>query len=284
TVAILAITVILLGCTSVKEKEAGGYSESKIMIDGVDHQIPAVVTLPGGKGPFPAVVMLHGYGSNKDEAGNGYMLLAPEFAKNGIASIRIDFMGYGDSTEDHAGFDLNIGVTEALKAADYIAGLSEVDGKRIGIMGWSKGGTLALLTSGRDSRFKSVLTWAGAPDLSGVYSSEGYAQAKENGNYVADLGWRPPFNMSLKAFEVFASTDILAEFAHCGAPVLAINGTDDTVVSPATAARIKDASANSASKSLLIDGADHTFNIFTEDKTAFNTLCQATIKWFKDTL
>jgi len=281
-VSILVIAVILSGCAS--KKKTGEYSESKIMVDGGGHQIPAVVTLPGGKGPFPAVVMLHGYGSNKDEAGNGYMLLAPELAKNGIASIRIDFMGYGDSTEDHAGFDLNVGVSEALKAADYMAGLSQVDGKRIGIMGWSKGGSVALLAAGRDSRFKSVLTWAGAPDLSLVYTAEGYEQAKKNGNYVVDLGWRPPFNMSLKAFDVCASTDILAEFANCKAPVLAINGTEDTVVDPTTAAKIKNVSKNSASKSLLIDGADHTFNIFTDDKTAYNNLCQATIKWFSDTL
>ena len=55
--------------------------------------------LPAGEGPFPAVVMLHGTGSTKDEAGDGYKAAAPVLAeKYGIATIRIDFPGNGDST------------------------------------------------------------------------------------------------------------------------------------------------------------------------------------------
>ena len=280
---VISIAVVLSGCASTSIR-GSQYIELSIMLDGEGYQIPAVVTLPVGNGPFPAVVMLHGFGSNKDEAGNAYLLFAPELAQNGIASIRFDFMGYGDSTIDHAQFDLNIGVAEALKAANYIAGLAEVDGNRLGIMGWSKGGGLALLAAGRDARFKSVLTWAGATDLSGVYTSEGYAQARQNGTYVVDLGWRPPFNISLQAFEVNASTDILAEFANSSIPVFAIIGSEDTSVNPASAAVIENTSQNSGSSSLIIDGADHTFNIFTDDRAAFDKLRQVTTQWFQDTL
>ncbi|MBN2252528.1 MAG: alpha/beta hydrolase, partial [Kosmotogaceae bacterium] len=64
----------------------------------------------------------------------------------------------------------------------------------------------------------------------------------------------------------------------------AINGAEDTVVDPINAERIVDASRNSESKVLLIEGADHTFNIFTGDMTAFNQLIQATVDWFDKTL
>ena len=66
--------------------------------------------------------------------------------------------------------------------------------------------------------------------------------------------------------------------------MLAINGSEDTVVDPVNAQRIVDASRNEKSKVLIIEGADHTFNIFTGDMTAFNQLIEATVDWFSKTL
>jgi dienelactone hydrolase len=264
--------------------EAPAYQETPVTIDAADHYIPGVLTMPAGKGPFPVVVMLHGYGSNKDEAGGGYKLFAPQLAGNGIASVRIDFLGCGESTADHAGFDLNVGVAEALKAAAWLAARPEIDAERVGVMGWSKGGAIALLAAGSDARFKSVLTWAGAPDLSGVYTAEGFAAARRNGVYTATFDWRGPLAMSLHAFEVAAAANVLTEFSVSPAPVLAINGGADTVVPPATAERIRAASQNAASRALIIPGADHTFNIFSGDLSVFNALCEETAAWFRETL
>ncbi|MDR1908372.1 MAG: alpha/beta fold hydrolase [Spirochaetaceae bacterium] len=288
TLAALALAgAVLAGCSSKPEPvESLGYQETSVSIDAGTYQIPAVVTTPqGGAGSaFPAIVMLHGYGSTKDEAGNGYKIAAPELAKKGIASIRIDFMGYGDSTVDHADYTIDVGVREAGLAADYIAALPGIDPARIGVLGWSKGGAVALLAAGRNPVFKSVLTWAGASNLSGVYSAGGYEAARRNGVYVAEFDWRGPLNLSLEAFEVAAGTDILAEFSRSAAPVLAIAGSEDTAVPPETTEQIRAASANAASRTLIIPGADHTFNIFTGDMEAFNVLINETIRWFGETL
>ena len=286
---ILAASVLAAFLASACASGARGtgsyeYRETPVTIDAGDHAIPAVLTEPVGRGPFPAVVMLHGYGSNKDEAGSGYKLFAPKLAARGIASIRFDFLGYGESLVDHAGFDLNVGVDETLKAASWIASRPGIDKGRIGVMGWSKGGAIALLSAGRDSRFKSVLTWAGAPNLNTVYTVEAFAVARRNGVYTATFEWREPLVMSLRAFEVAAATNVLADFSASQAPVLAINGNEDTVVPPDTAERIREASKNAASRSLIIPGADHTFNIFSGDLSAFNLLCEESIAWFQKTL
>lgn len=284
---LLAAVGIISGCASKPAVDTSGYTERAVSLDAGTYQIPAIVTLPanGMDGPFPAVVMLHGYGSAKDEAGDGYKIAAPEFAKTGIASIRIDFLGCGESTVDHVNFTIDVGVIEAGIAADYIASLPEVDANRIGVMGWSKGGGIALLSAGRIPLFKSVLTWAGAPVLSSaVYTDEGWAIAKRDGVYVAEFDWRAPLNLSLEAFEVADRTDILAEFSNSSAPVLAIAGSEDTVVPPETTEFIKAASSNPSSKNVIIEGADHTFNIFTGDMRAFNMLLLQTIAWFRTTM
>lgn len=43
--------------------------------------------------------MLHGWVSNKDEVGNMYKDLEGFMAKDGVASLRIDFAGSGDSKQ-----------------------------------------------------------------------------------------------------------------------------------------------------------------------------------------
>jgi hypothetical protein len=115
---------------SDKENVNLAYKEYAVSIPNGAYKIPAIVCLPNGKGPFSAVVMLHGTGSNKNEAGDGYKLAAPELAKAGIASIRIDFIGSGESTEDYINYNYTTAVSDANAAANYMAKLDVIDGTR----------------------------------------------------------------------------------------------------------------------------------------------------------
>jgi dienelactone hydrolase len=269
---------------SETEEVAEEYTEYPILITNGDYEIPGIVCLPVGEGPFPAVIMLHGTGSEKNEAGGGYELTAPELAKSGIASIRIDFIGNGDSTEDYINYNYTTAVSDANAAREYMASLDTVDGNRIGIMGWSQGGTIAMLAAGHNRSFQSVVTWAGAPDLTSVGNEENYETAKEDGYYNLTFEWREPLKLGLQWFDEVYSTDVLEVFSYSDAPVLAINGANDTTVDPENANKIVEASSNEKSKTLFIENADHTFNIFTGDMTAFNELISATVEWFDETL
>ena len=76
-----------------------------------------------------------------------------------------------------------------------------------------------------------------------------------------------------------------AEVAKIKVPLLAINGKADTTVVPETAQKIVDAAVKSPdAEVLLLDGADHTFCVFSGDDTVLKTLVQDTIDWFKKTL
>ena len=71
-----------------------------------------------------------------------------------------------------------------MQCYDYLAALGTIDMDHVGIMGWSQGGRLALLTAGRNDVFTSVCTWAGAYDQKGS-EEEQYEIAKKNGYYEA---------------------------------------------------------------------------------------------------
>ncbi len=258
--------------------------EYDVTIPNGDYQIPGIVTLPIGEGPFPAVVMLHGTGSQKNEAGDGYKLTAPALAEAGIASIRIDFIGTGDSLVDYIDYNFTTAVSDANAAFNYMATLEGIDATRIGVMGWSQGGTIAMLAAAENRSFQSVVTWAGAPDMSIGASQEAYEIAKVDGFYVQEYPWRTSLRVSEQWYEDVFNTDVLTYFSHSDAPVLAINGSEDDVVLPVNASLILEASSNPASQKLIVEGADHTFKIFTGDMTAFDQLMAATVSWFADTL
>ena len=257
---------MLLSCSALAFADEAKYTEEVVLIDGADYQIPATVTLPVGEGPFPAVVMLHGTGSNRDEAGGGYAVAAPILSeKYGLATIRIDFPGNGDSKAD------------AVAAANYMGSLDNIKEDAIGVMGWSQGGTDALLACGWEPDvFKSCVTWAGAPDmtLDDFFTQADYDEAKENGFFVMEFDWRDSLNVSRQWCDDVANTDVLAEFAkgYTG-PVLAIAGKEDTTVDPEWSNKIVAASTNEKSETYFIDGMDHTFNVFTEED--FASLCDA---------
>lgn len=261
------------------------YDETQVVVQADGYEIPATVTVPLGQNDeqFPCVVMCHGYGSNRHEAGNGYDILAPLLAKNGIATIRYDYKGCGDSQQDYIDFTFPDAIEEAMLCYEYMTARSDINNMAMGIMGWSMGGGVALLTAGQYDMFDSVLTWAGAC-YDGTISQEEYETAKSQGYYEATFDWRDPLKQSPAYYESLMALDVEAAVANINAPILAINGTEDTTVPPETAEKIVKASGNPQSETYLLQSADHTFNIFSGDMKVFDELCDVTVEWFVNTL
>ena len=281
------LLVFVLCIASAALAETPGYIETVVSIDAGDHQIPATVCMPTAEDTYPAVVMLHGTGSTRDEAGGGYAYAAPVLAeKYGVATIRIDFMGNGESTADYTGYTFESAVADAVAAAEYMAAQDNIDGEHIGVMGWSQGGTDALLAAGQHPEiFKSVVTWAGAPDLGLLLTDEDYAEAQQNGYFTMEFDWRDPLNVSLQWCEDVKNIDVLDVFTAYAGPVLAIHGTEDTTVDPDWSNKIAGTSTNEASGTCFIEGMDHTFNVFTEeDLHSLYTAIDATGEFFAATL
>lgn len=257
--------------------------EEVVMIEGGQRTIPATITLPDGPGPFAFVVMYHGTGSNRHEAGNGYDLLAPRLAEAGIASARFDFAGNGDSPVEYTEYTFSSGIADGQDVIAYMRALPQIADDRLGLLGWSQGGTVAMLAAAREGEAKSLVTWAGALDMTRAFG-ELYDEAEKNGFAVLNFDWRPPLNVSLEWFNEARSTDVAAELGDYRGAVLAIAGANDDVVPPATADAIVAAVGGTDKLKSVIEGADHTFNIFSGDMSAFDRLMAETVERFKATL
>ena len=95
-----------------------------------------IIALPDGEGPFPGVVMCHPHplmGGNMDN--NVVVAVTFGLADAGIASLRFNFRGVGNSQGEHAKGEKEH--QEALVAMDFLGALPDVDDDRIGLGGYS---------------------------------------------------------------------------------------------------------------------------------------------------
>lgn len=269
------------------------YAESVVSID-VDeqeeipaHAVPGTLCVPAvteGK-RLPAVVMLHGTGSNRDEAGSGYKIAAPIMAENGVVTLRIDFMGNGDSTADYKDYNYTSANLDAKAAADYLASLDYVDADKIAVLGWSQGGTNALLAAkAYPETFKAVVTWSGALDLTTMFEDfdAAYETAKTDGGFEMEFDWRDSLQVGERWFKEVKETDMAEAITGLEAPVLAINGDLDDTVPMSNAETIAASVANGAL--YIVKGADHTYNVFSGDFSAINETINAGIKFLQEKL
>jgi dienelactone hydrolase len=125
------------------------------------------LTMPAGRGPFPAVVLVAGSGAHDlDETVVGnkpFRDMAEGLAKAGIASLRYDkrTFDYAQKIAVNPDFTIDDEVTDdALAALDLLAKQKQVDPRRLFVLGHSLGAQLAPRIARRDPRLAGVIMLA----------------------------------------------------------------------------------------------------------------------------
>lgn len=279
-------TLMITSCVSSEDQVSfrSEITEEKVLIDGGNIIIPAILTLPKGDFKAPVVIMEHGTGSDKNEAGDGYKMLAPSLAENGIASLRFDFPGSGESDASYLLYTNDEAIRETQIVADYLATLKDIDSSRIGLLGWSQGGTDVLLAASNNDTYKSVATWAGALELADMVSTSMREEAMRTGQTKMEFDWRDSLDLSKEWIKQAENMDVLGAVENIKAPIGSFHGTLDNTVPFSDSQMVQEKSSNSMSELIPIENADHTFLIFTGDLTLYNELKMKTVQWFVKTL
>src|SRR5690606_12242260 len=192
-----------------------------------------------------------------------------KLAEAGIASARFDFAGNGDSPVDYVEYTPSSGLQDGQDVIAYMQGLDQVADDRLGLLGWSQGGMIAMMAAIHTPEVKSLVTWAGVVDMSD-YMADKYDEAKANGFTVMEFDWREPLNLSVDWFDEVRALDLATDLAGYDGAVLAIAGSNDDVVLPEVSDTILQAAGSDDEAKEIIEGADHTFNTFSGDMTAFD--------------
>ena len=117
--------------------------------------LAGTLTLPQGRGPFPAVVLVTGSGpQNRDEEILGhrpFLVIADYLTRRGIAVLRYDDRGIGGSKGDFQTATTFDFAGDAHAALDFLAGQPEIDGHHLGVIGHSEGAIVASILAARGS-------------------------------------------------------------------------------------------------------------------------------------
>ena len=123
------------------------------------------LTIPNGKGPFPAVILITGSGSqDRDETvmnHKPFLIIADYLTRRGIAVLRVDDRGVGKTGGSPAKSTTMNFVDDVLYGIKFLKTQKEINKDKIGLVGHSEGGIIAPLVAVRSKDVKFIVLLAG---------------------------------------------------------------------------------------------------------------------------
>lgn len=269
------------------------YSEEEVSFSNGDAVLKGTLTLPDGwNKKTPVLIMITGSGlQNRDEEVFGhkpFAVIADALARNGIATLRYDDRGFGESTGDAVNCTTEDLKNDALAGIDFLRRRF----KKVGALGHSEGGTIALMlgadkkvdfivslagmvVSGKETLMDQnqyALTQAGYPQqitdeycelISMVFDNdEAFPQKLETSSLPADLKQNLRTvvgQMKTPYLQHFLKLDMRPKLVKITCPVLALNGKKDIQVSYKSNldALTKGLAAKAKNKILAMDDLNH---------------------------
>lgn len=254
-----------------------------------------------------AVVLLHGFASDLDEAGGLYKRLAASLAAQGIASLRINFRGEGDARRTEITSTFGTRLEDAAAAHAWLVEQPGVNANRLGVTGWSLGASTAIEIGAQYPEwFRSMVVWSspGGDQFAQMTDNPPAQAALRDGEGTEDVpGWKK-ITTKREFYLSFRGVDLDKSLGKYPGAFLTVRGSADylrmrqtrvikmTAGQPVVETRpLPDpddtflAIAPGAPKEkLIIEGADHVFNVFQPELGYANRAVEATVAWFKRTL
>lgn len=214
----------------------------KFTIEGSKGKLSAILRLPddvrdGAK--YPIAILCHGFGANKCEHWGMFKDFGDALARRGVASVRFDFNGHGESEGAMRDMTVLNEIEDAKKVVAWAASRPWCNGK-VSIVGHSQGGVIAAMTAGElgEKKISRVVLLAAACVL------------KDDAIAGFTLGSRydpknPPEFVKIGASEIgreFIKTaqklPIFETAKKYKGPVCIIHGTADPIARPAHAEQL----------------------------------------------
>ena len=230
--------------------------------------------------PAPVVVMCHGLGGDKVGRGRFLVLLSELLADHGIASVRFDFQGCGDSEGDFSTITTRRCLTDLQSVIDWVEGQKMFDPSQCSLFGRSFGGLIAILGASQWAHLRAI----------GVQAAPFHAVALSAGR---EQGAGPPLQFDaskkvllfdgepltpdfLEQLQTVDMASVLQKISHI--PFLHIAGGRDTIIDNSHTDLYRQCRerAEAPSHFVLLPEADHGCSQYRDRQTAL----KESAEWF----
>ncbi len=222
----------------------------------------------------PGVIFLHGFTGDRMESHWVLIKCARALAQAGIATLRFDFYGSGESEGEFREATLRSELADAQSAAEFFRGQKGIDRGHLGLCGLSLGGAIAASLA-RRLRVQVVVLWSAVAHLDifrGLASTLAKAIPGSQGALEYDAR-----EISPHFFQDPAKTEPVKLLSRFKGPTLIIHPEKDDSVPLTHAEDFYQASRATHKEIVIIPGADHTFTSIAWE----SEVIKRTVGWFQ---
>lgn len=227
-----------------------------------------VCTIPEGVEKVPVVVNIHGFGGNKCGYKNLHVQMARELEKIGVACVRFDMYGNGESDGEFSDMTFTTLLNDTEDIWNWVKTQEWADLDKLVLAGQSMGGYVAACAAPAIQPAKLVLQCPGAGMWNGAY--ERAVAMEEKGIFTADvegLCFTTAFNKDLHQYEPFSTA------RGYEGPVLLVRGTEDKLVDTATCEKYVEVYGD-ACTFVELEGGNHNFSRIPVREALFKTIAE----------
>ena len=256
-------------------------SAKDFAVRGPQGGISFKITVPDGFHPetdkCPMVILMHGIFASKDY--NPMPAIAKGLARAGVASIRFDFGGHGNSEGKKQYMTMEKEIAEAMAIYEYVKTLPYVSS--IGFLGHSQGGVIASMTAGR------LAATGEAPKALALLAPGAVIKEACQGGKFFDARFNPQnppeyvrcwgiFKLGREYLLSTQELDIFGTAAAYGGKVLLLHGSRDGIVPLWCSERYKETYGD-RSELVLVEGENHLISRRKKE------VVQRTVDFFRET-
>lgn len=274
-VCLVAIALCIVAAVTLLQPNT---NPKNIEIPGTRGNIPATIQLPAKSArgeELPLVVLCHGFTGNRQGDGH-FAPLAEDMAAHGIATVRLDFAGCGDSTEPYANYTLANMAADVDSVIGYMQATYGTG--KTALVGHSMGGRLASLYPQLGQYLVTALAlWspANGTGLQGLefLSIDNFAAVEELAARADAEGSVAAWGVELSAAYIdgMRDSDPNAALQESGLPVLLTYSGNERILSDTTQTETKAAVKSLPDGQVVLDPFVNGDHNYTSEDPATNT-------------
>lgn len=222
-----------------------------------------------------AVLMLHGFTGNRIEVNRLYVDIARRLCSTGIAVLRLDYRGHGESSLSFEEFKIGYALEDGEKALEVLQKL--FNPVRIGVIGFSLGGYVAIYLASRHRGTISSLALLAPGIKMDELATELAGRLTLEGDFYIVRALkirREGIESMIRSPSAMIYTDTV------DMPVLIIHAKNDLAVPYIHSIEFYEKIRSQKKRILILDEGGHTFELpYVRDR-----VMEEIVAWFKETL